>query len=331
VDGRRAALQFFTGYLLEKSLSLDNILLMTLVFTHFRVPLVYQHRVLFWGVFGALALRAGMIGMGAELMSYDWAGYLFGAVLVFTAIKMLVIRHDNIRPNRNPIVGLVRRVLPVTSHFHRSQLFVRIADQVFATPLFLVLAVVASADLLFALDAVPAIFAVTDDPFLVLTSNAFSVLGLRSLYFAVAPLVRRFRYLKMSLGLILLFLALKMFLSRHYDIGNPALLGVISGSLGIGILASILRGKNDPMPLESPLPEHLDPMMSASLRMVRTLLVTLVGSSVLLIGIAMVILPGPALLVIPAGLAILATEYAWARRLIRRLRSVADSKRNQPE
>lgn len=326
VDGQTAALQFFTGYLLEKSLSLDNIFVIALIFSYFNVPLAYQHRVLFWGVLGALVLRGLMIAMGATLIhTFSWMIYIFGAILILTAVKMLIARHDNLEPDKNLLIRLARRYFPVTEGFREDRFFVRDGVKLAITPLFLVLALIESSDLLFAVDSIPAIFAVTTDPFLVYTSNVFAILGLRSLYFAIAPLIARFRYLKMSLVFLMAYVGVKMLLSHHYPIPIPISLSVISVIIGVGVLASIYAAHRDTAPLVSPVADHLDALIQLTIRSSRKILVLIVGSTLLVIGAAMIILPGPAVVVIPVSLLILATEFLWARRLLAKMRQQTDT------
>jgi tellurite resistance protein TerC len=322
LTGGQAALQFFTGYVIEKSLSLDNILVIALIFTYFRVPAQYQHRVLFWGILGAIVLRGVMIGGGAALIArFAWMTYAFGVLLILTAAKMLIARHDNLEPNRNPLVRLARRLYPVSLEFAGDRFFTRLDGRRAITPLLLVLLVVESSDLLFAVDSIPAIFAVTHDPFLVFTSNVFAILGLRSLYFVLAGVMDKFRYLKASLVVVLAFVGIKMLLAHHYPIPTLASLGVVSGILSIGALASILVGHRDRVPLVSPLADELESLVESSRKQFRRVIVVLLGASVLLAGLAMIVLPGPAVLFIPAGLAILGTEFLWARQLLAKLRS----------
>jgi tellurite resistance protein TerC len=254
LTGRQAATQFFTGYLLEKSLSVDNIFVIAMIFAYFAVPLNEQHRVLFWGILGAVVLRGVMIAAGASLIHrFEWIVYIFGGLLILSAMKMLIVRHDNIHPDRNLLVRLTRRLYPVTSDFHGSRFFVKLHGRRAATPLFLALALVESSDVMFAVDSIPAIFAVTRDPFLVFTSNIFAILGLRSLYFVLAGFMDRFRYLKMSLVFILAYVGVKMLLSHHYAIPNLVSLSVIGGMLAVGVLASLVAAKSDTAKLASPL------------------------------------------------------------------------------
>ena len=321
LGGRTAALQFFTGYLVEKSLSLDNIFVIALIFTYFSVPLMYQHRVLFWGILGALVMRGIMIAAGTVLIHrFDWIAYVFGGLLIATAVKMLVARHDNLQPDRNPLVRLARRFYPVTPGFEGPRFFARLGGRRAITPLFLVLLVVETSDVLFAVDSIPAIFAVTRDPFLVFTSNVFAILGLRSLYFALAAVLDKFRYLKMSLVFVLAYVGVKMILAHHHPIPTWVSLAVITGILLVGILASIVGAKRDTAPLASPLADELPDLADLAeltWKSAKRIVILVVGMTVVLAGVAMIVLPGPAIVVIPAGIAILATEFAWARRLLR--------------
>jgi tellurite resistance protein TerC len=320
LTGRDAALQFFTGYLVEKSLSVDNIFVIAMIFAHFRVPLAEQHRVLFWGIFGAIVLRGVMIFAGVELIErFEWIVYLFGALLIYSAAKMLVIRHDMLNPEKTIIVRLVRRLIPVTAEYHGSRFFVDRDGIRCATPLFVALLLVEASDVMFAIDSIPAIFAITRDPFIVFTSNVFAILGLRSLYFVLAGLMEKFRYLKISLVFLLAFIGVKMILVHHFPIPNEVSLAVIGGILAVGTLASISVAR-DSAALVSPLAGELERIAVASYRQARRAAILVLGSSVLLVGIALIVLPGPALVVIPLGLAILALEFAWARRWLVRVR-----------
>jgi tellurite resistance protein TerC len=253
LSGRQAALEFFTAYLVEKSLSLDNIFVIAMVFTYFGVPPQFQHRVLFWGILGALLLRGAMIAGGLAIIGmFSWVIYVFGALLLLTAIKMLIINQDSVEPDRNPILRLVRRWFPVTPGFHEQRFFVREAGRVAVTPLMLTLVLVESTDVLFAVDSIPAVFAVTRDPFIVFSSNVFAILGLRSLYFALAAVMHRFRYLKSSVVFLLAFVGVKMIISHHHPIPATLSLAMIAGILGVGILASILAGPSDVSASASP-------------------------------------------------------------------------------
>lgn len=329
LTGFEAAVQFFTGYLVEKSLSIDNIFVIAMVFAHFRVPLEDQHRVLFWGILGAVILRGIMIiGGVAVIERFEWVVYVFGAILLFSAASMLVTRHDNLAPENNFVIRTVRRIYPVTNEFHGSHFFVRIDGVRTATPLFLALMLVEASDVTFALDSIPAIFAITRDPFIIFTSNVFAILGLRSLYFVLAGLMDKFRYLKMSLVFLLAYIGVKMMLVHHFPIPNLVSLAIIGGILSVGILASTAMVQ-DSAALLSPLAGELERLVQVSYRQARKAAVLLIGSSVLLVGLAMVLLPGPALLVIPLGLGILALEFAWARRWLKRIRTSISDGRNK--
>ena len=270
-SGATATGKYLTGYVVEKSLSVDNIFVIAMIFSFFAVPTLYQHRVLFWGILGALVLRGVMIWLGAKLIAeFHWVLYIFAAFLILTAIKMLFLKTENTDPNTNVVVRLTRRFFPVTARFHGEHFMVRagapasyeaefpgapvIPDEVvekaipgtlLLTPLALALVMVETTDLIFAVDSIPAIFAITADPFLVFTSNVFAILGLRSLYFALAGMVEKFRYLKVSLALVLLVVGVKMVLAewlklvlgRHF---NLYLLTVVLGILAGGVVASLI-------------------------------------------------------------------------------------------
>ena len=242
--GEQKALEFLTGYLIEKSLSVDNIFVIALLFSYFAVPARYQHRVLFWGILGALVLRAIFIGAGAALLArFHWIIYLFGAFLIVTGLKMALTRESAIEPEKNPVLRLLRRWIPVTDRFHGQNFFVREHGVRLATPLFLVLVLVETTDLIFAVDSIPAIFAVTTDPFLVYTSNVFAILGLRSLYFLLAGVMHKFTYLKLGLAAILVFVGIKMSIVGFYAIPAWVSLAVIAALLAIAIGASLWKAR----------------------------------------------------------------------------------------
>ncbi|MFN8387424.1 MAG: TerC family protein [Anaerolineales bacterium] len=239
-----AALAFFTGYIIEKSLSVDNIFVFVLLFTFFAVPAAYQHRVLFWGIIGALIMRGTLIVVGAALLhEFHWIIYVFGAFLVFTGIRMALHRDEEMHPERNPLVKLLRRIMPVTKKYQSDQFFIRRMGKIMATPLFLVLIIVESTDLIFAVDSIPAIFAVTDNAFIVYTSNVFAILGLRSLYFLLAGVMDKFYYLKHGLSVILVFVGIKMLIVDIYKIPVGLSLGVIATILATSIAASLIRSR----------------------------------------------------------------------------------------
>jgi tellurite resistance protein TerC len=281
LDGKAAVVKYLTGYVIEKSLSVDNIFVIAMIFSFLAVPPLYQHRVLFWGIVGALLMRGVMIAIGASLLAtFAWIIHLFGAFLILTGLKMLFIRAGDPDPSKNWIVRLSKRLIPVTDRFHGQHFFVRAGspasqeadipahaaqphvpdDAVLAarpgiwmmTPLFLALLLVEVTDLIFAVDSIPAIFAITTDPFLVFTSNIFAILGLRSLYFALAGMMDKFRYLKLSLAFILMLVGAKMMthaqlkslLGEHF---NLYLLAAVLGILAVGILTSLFRRPQIPI------------------------------------------------------------------------------------
>jgi tellurite resistance protein TerC len=243
---RDAALAFFTGYLIEKSLSVDNIFVFILIFSFFTVPSAYQHRVLFWGILGALIMRGALIALGAALLEqFHWIIYIFGAFLIFTGARMALQRDESVQPDKNPVVKFFRRFMPVTENFEKDKFFVRRLGRFMATPLFLILLVVESTDLVFAVDSIPAIFAVTQDPFIVYTSNVFAILGLRALYFLLADVIDKFQYLKFGLSAVLVFIGIKMVIVDFYKIPIGVSLGVVAGILTISILASLWKLKRE--------------------------------------------------------------------------------------
>jgi tellurite resistance protein TerC len=283
-DGGEAVVKYLTGYVVEKSLSVDNIFVIVMLFAFFAVPAVYQHRVLFWGILGALLMRGLMIGIGATLIArFHWLLYVFGAFLVITGIKMLMLKTDgSADPSKNIVIRLTRRMFPVTDRFHGEHFIVRAGSAQsheaavrgeaeepdpaveratpgtrMLTPLALALVMVETTDLIFAVDSIPAIFAITGDAFLVFTSNVFAILGLRSLYFALAGMIQKFRYLKPALAVVLTVVGVKMLaatwlkelLGRHF---NFYLLGAVLLILAVGIVASLLATRRDDARVEDP-------------------------------------------------------------------------------
>jgi tellurite resistance protein TerC len=275
-DGQSATIKYLTGYVVEKSLSVDNIFVIVMLFGFFAVPAIYQHRVLFWGILGALAMRAAMIAVGATLIAqFHWILYLFGAFLILTAFKMFFMKSESTDPNQNVVVKLTRKLFPITSHYHGEHFFVRAGSAasheadvpggreepdasvngtktgtLMATPLLLALVVVETTDLIFAVDSIPAIFAITADPFLVFTSNVFAVLGLRSLYFALAGMIAAFKYLKPALAAVLLLVGVKMLIAGWLknllgEYFNFYVLGAVLLILAGGVLASLASRRVD--------------------------------------------------------------------------------------
>lgn len=273
-DGRLAATKYLTGYVVEKSLSVDNIFVIAMIFGSLAVPARYQHRVLFWGILGALVMRGMMIGVGSALVThFHWTLYIFGGFLIFTGLKMLFMKEKEEHPEKNPCVRMLRKFFPVTRDYHGQHFFVRagsekalepaepgaakMVDPVVSssrsgiwlmTPLMVALILVEITDLIFAVDSIPAIFAITADPFLVFTSNVFAILGLRSLYFALSGMIDKFHYLKPALALVLMVVGTKMLAAKWLkqmlgDSFNLTILGVILGMLATGVVASLIAGK----------------------------------------------------------------------------------------
>jgi tellurite resistance protein TerC len=247
-SGPTAGLEFLTGYLIEKALSVDNVFVFVLLFSYFRVPRKYHHRVLFWGILGALLMRGAMILAGAVLIKqFHWIIYVFGAFLVITGIRMATQDERDIEPEANPVIRLLRRLIPITKVYHDERFFIREqADhgtRLAATPLFVVLVMVETTDVIFAVDSIPAIFAITQDPFLVYTSNVFAILGLRALYFLLAGVVHKFHFLKLGLSAVLVFVGAKMLLTDVYKVPVALSLGVIALLLTASVVASLLFPK----------------------------------------------------------------------------------------
>ncbi len=252
--GANAGVEFFTGYLLEKSLSVDNIFVFVLIFSHFSVPPQYQHRVLFWGILGALVMRAAMILTGAAILeSFHWVIYIFGAFLIFTGIKMLLTINQEPDMEGNRLVRLIRRNFRVTEGYEGNKFFVRRNGLLFLTPLMVVLILVEVSDVVFALDSIPAIFAITTDPFLVYTSNVFAILGLRALYFALVGIIHRFHYLKYGLSLVLMVVGAKMLINAAFGkiIPTEAALLVTALLISGSMLVSVLKTRGLPKELAS--------------------------------------------------------------------------------
>lgn len=246
--GHIKALEFFTGYVIEKSLSVDNLFVFLMIFQYFNTPAQYQHRVLFWGILGALILRAIFIVMGAALLNnFHWMIYVFGAFLIFTGIKMFLQGDEKLEPDKNPVVRLFERLVPIIKEYDGQKFFVRRNGKTYATLLMLVLVVVETTDVIFAVDSIPAIFAITKDPFIVYTSNVFAILGLRALYFLLAGVMEMFVYLKVGLSFVLCFVGVKMMLVDVYKIPIGASLSVIGGVLLLSVAASWWVKKKQPV------------------------------------------------------------------------------------
>lgn len=255
-EGHDQALRFLSGYLVEKSLSVDNLFVFLLIFSYFRVPSIYQHKVLFWGIFGALIFRAIFIFAGiALLQKFSWLFYILGAFLVVTAIKLVMETEKEIHPEKNPVLNVVRRLMPCTSSYEGDHFFVKREGRWWATPLFIVLIAIETTDVIFAIDSVPAVLAISLDPFIVFSSNAFAILGLRALFFALSGMMQAFVYLHYGLAAILGFIGIKMIVAHWYKFPIGYALGFIALSLILSALASVIwppKGKIDPVNADPP-------------------------------------------------------------------------------
>ncbi|MCE9590514.1 MAG: (d)CMP kinase [Planctomycetes bacterium] len=338
MSGHEAALKFFTGYIIEKTLSLDNIFVIAVIFSFFGVKAEYQHRVLFWGILGALVMRGIMIGVGAELVKhFSWMLYVFGALLLVTAVRMLVSGEEEIEPDKTLVVRLARKLFPVSPTFEGPRFFTHINGKRAITPLFLVLLVVETTDVIFAVDSIPAIFGITTDPFLVFTSNVFAILGLRSLYFALAGMMRAFRHMKTALVFVLVFVGVKIIAEQwHHQHGGAGAegdlisihlsLGIIAGILFTGAVASMLANRYDTLrELKSGTGDRRT-LVELARHQAKRLAILVIGTTIMLFGVLVILVPGPgpAPLIILFGLGVLATEFVWARVMFNRVKSFAE-------
>ncbi|MCX9084069.1 MAG: TerC family protein [Candidatus Methanoperedens sp.] len=242
--GEQKAFEFLTGYVIEKALSVDNLFVFVMIFSYFHVPSAYQHKILFWGILGALIMRAIFIAAGITLIEQFHAViYIFGAFLVITGIKMAIMGDKKIDPEKNPVLKYLRKVMPVSEDYHDDKFFIKRAGKYVATPLFVVLVVIESTDVLFAVDSIPAILAITTDPFIIYTSNVFAILGLRALYFALAGIMPMFYYLNYGLSAILAFVGTKMLISDYYKVPIMFSLGVVAAILIASVTLSVVRAR----------------------------------------------------------------------------------------
>ncbi|MFA4986832.1 MAG: TerC family protein [Candidatus Brocadiia bacterium] len=238
--GETAAMQYFTGYVVEYALSMDNVFVFIMIFTYFSVPAKYQHRVLFWGILGAMLMRGGFIFAGTELIKrFDFLMYVLGAFLILTGIKLLKTGSEEIHPERNAALKLFRKIFPVTKDYEGGKFLVRREHKTWATPLLVVLVLLETTDIVFAVDSIPAIFGITDDPFIIYSSNLFAILGLRALYFVLAGFMKRFRYLNIGLCVVLIFIGCKMIVRKWYHAPDWLMLTVVAGIIIVSVLASV--------------------------------------------------------------------------------------------
>ncbi|HZO86015.1 MAG TPA: TerC family protein [Verrucomicrobiae bacterium] len=245
--GPTQATEYVTGYLIELSLSMDNVFVIALIFSYFRVPAEYQHRVLFWGILGALIMRGVMIGLGAALIAaFHWILYVFGLFLIYSGVKMIFVDTEGVHPEKNPVIRLARKLYPVCPDFQGQKFFAQWNGKRALTPLAIVLIMVETTDLIFALDSIPAIFGITEDPFIVFTSNVFAILGLRSLYFVLAGAIQYFKYLKIGLSIVLVFIGVKMIIEIwHWEIGIKTSLLIVVSILLLSMIISIIAARRE--------------------------------------------------------------------------------------
>lgn len=318
LSGQHALFQYLTAFSLEKMLSLDNLFVMALIFHQLQIPVTYQHRVLFWGILAAVILRGLFITTGLLLInSFDWMVYVFGGLLLLSAVKVLSNQTPNTLTEKNSLLSGIRRLIHVHNEIEDNRFIKRTNGRLALTPLFLALVMIESADVIFAADSIPAVISISRDPFIVYSSNVFAILGLRSLYFVLASALQQFRYLKFSMVLILIFIAIKMLLTHVYAINAMVSLIVISIIMAVGIVLSLLDKTRGNILATSPLAEDLGRIYTLTFAGIKRVMILAVGTSVVVVGIIMIFTPGPAIVVIPAGLAILATEFIWARHLLK--------------
>lgn len=244
--GQEVAVQFFTGYIVEKSLSVDNIFVFLQVFAYFSVPAIYQHKILFWGILGAIVMRAIFIFVGVALISkFHWIIYIFGAFLIITGVKMAFSKNKEIHPEKNPVIRLLKRFIPLSHDYEDGRFFVKRKGMILATPLALVLMVIETTDVIFAVDSIPAILAITTDPFIVYSSNLFAIMGLRAMFFALAGVIKRFHYIHYGLAAVLAFVGVKMLISEFYKLPSMAALAVIAAILTASMIASSIWARHE--------------------------------------------------------------------------------------
>lgn len=320
LSGQQALLEYLAAFSIEKTLSFDNLFVMAIIFHHFRVPVIYQHRVLMWGILGAIVLRSSFILAAVYILNnVAWMNYVFGVLLLLATLKFISRYMQKNATRDNLLVKLAKRILPVDETIHDGKLLRRVDGHMVATPLFITLLLIESADLMLATDSIPAIIAISREPFILISSNLFALLGLRALYFVLASALQQFHYLRLSMVTILLFIAIKMLLIHIYPIDTLISLSVILGILLVGVLASLLDKQRGPVLATSPLADELGRIYEITFTSLKRIIILFIGTSVIIVGIIMIFTPGPAIVVIPAGLAILATEFVWARRLLRKM------------
>lgn len=322
LTGQEASLQFFAAWLIEKSIVVANLVVIAVIFSYFRVTLSEQHRMLFWGLLGVVLLRAPALAAGGMLVrQWEGAVYFFGGLLIASAFRVMVARRDTIDPEKNLAVFLIHRWAPPSEEFDAGRLLTRREGRRSSTPLLQALILVLTTNVMFAIDTVPGAFAFTREPFLVFTANLFSLLGLRALFYVVYASLDRIRYLQLSLVVLFIAVGIRLILAPHVPVDNVVALTAAGGILLVGLFASIFLGSGHPPEAISPMIQEIEELVWISYRQARRLVVLLIGTTVMVIGVVMTVTPGPAFVVIPLGIAILAIEFAWARRWLARIRS----------
>lgn len=327
--GGTAALQYFTGYIVEKSLSLDNIFVIAFIFSYFKIPLKYQHEVLFYGILGAIVLRLIMILAGLALLNaFHFMYYIFGVLLLITAAKMLFMHKEEIDPDKNYFSILMKKFMPVTYQLHEDHFFVRINGVLHMTPVFLALIVVETTDVLFAIDSIPAIFAITKDPFIVFTSNVFAILGLRSLYFVLAHALNKFYYLRYSLILLLAYVGIKMLLIDLYPIPLSVSLCIILFILAMGVLASYFNWEKIRDIWSSPVFNDLKKLGEITLAEKTGIILLAIGITFLALGIIQLSIRGIGWILIPIGILVIFREVLYALKIFRGIRAESEKEKD---
>lgn len=322
LTGQEASLQFFAAFLVEKSIAVANVTVVALILSYFRVPLFEHYRVLFWGILGVVFFRTLTIPLGGWLIhAWPWTAYVLGGLLIASAFRVLVARRDTIDPEKNLAVFLADRWAPPSGALDDGRFLTRWEGKRSGTPLLHALILVLTADVMFAVDAAPGALAFTREPFLVFSANLFSLLGLRALFYVVYAALDRIRYLQLSLVVLFIGAGLRLILAPHLAVDDVISLTAAGAILLAGLLGSIFFGSRHPPEAVSPMIQEIEELVWISYRQARRLVVLLIGTTVMLIGVVMTVTPGPAFVFIPLGIAILAIEFAWARRWLARIRS----------
>ena len=321
LSGSQAVTEYLTTYLLEKSLSLDNLFVIAVIFQSLNIPLQYQYRVLFYGIIGAILMRTVIIIGGIQLFdAFSWMNYLYAGLLLFAAFRFFINHTVVTERAESKLVKLITRFVPVKKTVEDGRFILYRNKSLMITPLFIAVLTIESADLVFAIDSIPAALAISQDSFIVVSSNIFAIMGLRALYFVLASAMQQLHYLKVSLILILLFVATKMLLIHTYPIDTIVSLLVISLMLIAGIIASLLQKDRGPVFATSPIAKEMGRIYNLTFVGLKRIIILVLGISVIIVGIIMIVAPGPAIVVIPAGLAILATEFVWARIILKKFK-----------